>query len=92
MENMWRTPEWGSKESKFLNIMTDDPQDFYYFAHKTFPVGKPYTIRRTNINGKDWFIVKDPILGDFWRGMKAEIGEETVKKLNHEGRIKVLEG
>ena len=94
---MWKVPDWGSKEAKFLNLIAETPSDFYNFIHKTFPPAsdgkRAYTIRKINIGGAYWFLCSDPVLADQIRGIKAnEESESLVSKLNHEGRIKVLDG
>ena len=91
----WKTPDWGSSEGKFMDLVADSPKDFYKFAEKTFSVkDKPYTVRIVIVNGKTWALCNDPVLnGGNVRGLKLdEEGVRVIEKLKEEGRIKVLIG
>lgn len=92
----WKTPGLGATEANFVNLIPDTLQDFEKFMRQTFSVPKegkkPYTVRKINIDGKDWYIVLDPAC-HHWRGMKVnDEVEGLIRRLNHEGRIKILEG
>ena len=91
----WHTPGWGSPEANFVNLIADSVDDFAEFVRHTFAVGKYYTVRKRKINGKLYILCNDPTLDTKnVVGVRINSDEDmkVIYKLNHEKRIKILEG